>query len=238
MASDGARPATSRQADERMDALTRGTLDGAQLLMKIVAMLIVLIALVHLANASLALLPAPRRAPHPAARARLALRPARLDRRRAVGGGAGRRRAPRHEDHPERVRGLPRPRAAASRGDPSARSRLLMTYALCGFANFGSLGILIGGMGTMVPGAARRDRRAGDEVDRRRDACHLPHRGGRGAGDLSGVNESHMAASSPPKQPGFGVANARRSWSYGCALRLDWDRLDGLLGHAEPFAAF
>jgi CNT family concentrative nucleoside transporter len=26
-----------------------------------------------------------------------------------------------------------------------------MTYALCGFANFGSLGILIGGMATMVP---------------------------------------------------------------------------------------
>ena len=26
-----------------------------------------------------------------------------------------------------------------------------MTYALCGFANFGSLGILIGGMGVMVP---------------------------------------------------------------------------------------
>ena len=26
-----------------------------------------------------------------------------------------------------------------------------MTYALCGFANFGSLGIMIGGMGTMVP---------------------------------------------------------------------------------------
>ena len=26
-----------------------------------------------------------------------------------------------------------------------------MTYALCGFANFGSLGILIGGMGAMVP---------------------------------------------------------------------------------------
>src|SRR5262249_40933108 len=30
-------------------------------------------------------------------------------------------------------------------------SRLIMTYALCGFANFGSLGILIGGMGAMVP---------------------------------------------------------------------------------------
>jgi CNT family concentrative nucleoside transporter len=33
----------------------------------------------------------------------------------------------------------------------SERSRLLMTYALCGFANFGSLGIMIGGLGTMCP---------------------------------------------------------------------------------------
>jgi CNT family concentrative nucleoside transporter len=33
----------------------------------------------------------------------------------------------------------------------SERSRLIVTYALCGFANFGSLGILIGGMGAMVP---------------------------------------------------------------------------------------
>jgi CNT family concentrative nucleoside transporter len=31
------------------------------------------------------------------------------------------------------------------------RSRLMMTYALCGFANFGSLGILIGGMTAMAP---------------------------------------------------------------------------------------
>jgi len=37
----------------------------------------------------------------------------------------------------------------------SPRSRLIMTYALCGFANFGSLGIMIGGMATMCP--ARRD---------------------------------------------------------------------------------
>ena len=33
----------------------------------------------------------------------------------------------------------------------SPRSRLMMTYALCGFANFGSLGIMIGGLGTMCP---------------------------------------------------------------------------------------
>jgi CNT family concentrative nucleoside transporter len=36
----------------------------------------------------------------------------------------------------------------------SPRSRLILTYALCGFANFGSLGIMIGGIGAMVP--ARR----------------------------------------------------------------------------------
>jgi CNT family concentrative nucleoside transporter len=33
----------------------------------------------------------------------------------------------------------------------SERSRLIMTYALCGFANFGSLGIMIGGLGTLAP---------------------------------------------------------------------------------------
>jgi CNT family concentrative nucleoside transporter len=33
----------------------------------------------------------------------------------------------------------------------SPRSRLIMTYALCGFANFGSLGILVGGMTAMAP---------------------------------------------------------------------------------------
>ena len=33
----------------------------------------------------------------------------------------------------------------------SPRSRLIMTYALCGFANLGSLGILVGGMVAMVP---------------------------------------------------------------------------------------
>jgi len=33
----------------------------------------------------------------------------------------------------------------------SERSEIIMIYALCGFANFGSLGIMLGGMGTMVP---------------------------------------------------------------------------------------
>ena len=33
----------------------------------------------------------------------------------------------------------------------SERSRLIMTYSLCGFANFGSLGIMIGGMTALCP---------------------------------------------------------------------------------------
>jgi CNT family concentrative nucleoside transporter len=41
--------------------------------------------------------------------------------------------------------------AALPEGTLSGRSRIIMTYALCGFANFGSLGILVGGMGAMVP---------------------------------------------------------------------------------------
>ena len=36
-------------------------------------------------------------------------------------------------------------------GTFAPRSRLILTYALCGFANFGSLGIVIGGLGVMVP---------------------------------------------------------------------------------------
>jgi CNT family concentrative nucleoside transporter len=31
------------------------------------------------------------------------------------------------------------------------RSRLIMLYAMCGFANFGSVGILIAGVGGMIP---------------------------------------------------------------------------------------
>jgi CNT family concentrative nucleoside transporter len=39
-------------------------------------------------------------------------------------------------------------------GDPgylSQRSRLIATYALCGFANFASVGIQIGGISTLAP---------------------------------------------------------------------------------------
>ena len=38
-----------------------------------------------------------------------------------------------------------------SQGALSDHSRLIMTYTLCGSANFGSLGIMIGGVGAMAP---------------------------------------------------------------------------------------
>ena len=41
--------------------------------------------------------------------------------------------------------------AALPPGTLSPRATVILTYALCGFANFGSLGIVLGGMGAMVP---------------------------------------------------------------------------------------
>jgi hypothetical protein len=51
------------------------------------------------------------------------------------------------------------------------------------------------------------------------------------------VNEPDMPARSAQTHP-LGVANARRSPSCGCALRLDWARLGGPLGHAEFIHTF
>jgi CNT family concentrative nucleoside transporter len=42
-------------------------------------------------------------------------------------------------------------RLAEIGGDFSERTRLIMTYALCGMANFGSVGIMIGGLTAMAP---------------------------------------------------------------------------------------
>ncbi len=46
---------------------------------------------------------------------------------------------------------LPATRRPATAGALTSAAPLIMTYALCGFANFGSLGILIGGLGAMAP---------------------------------------------------------------------------------------
>jgi concentrative nucleoside transporter, CNT family len=128
------------EATGSMDAITRGTLEGAQLLLNIVAMLVVFVALVALVN----LIVAPY----------------------TLQGALGVLLAPLAW-----LAGVPWAEAQSagallgtktvlnelvayidlSHSDLSERSRVLMTYALCGFANFGSLGILIGGLGTMCP---------------------------------------------------------------------------------------
>ena len=134
------------EASGMMDALTRGTLEGAQLLINIVAMLVVFVALVALVNLVIA--------PYTlqgllgwllAPLAWLAGIP--WEEARAAGALLGTKTVIN-----ELVAYLD---LAASTG-LSERSRLLMTYALCGFANLGSLGIMIGGLGTMSP-ERRRD---------------------------------------------------------------------------------
>jgi CNT family concentrative nucleoside transporter len=134
-----------------MDALVKGTMDGVPVLVSIVASLIVAVALVALINAAFGLLP-------------------------AWGGEAI--TLQRIFSWPFRpvmwLIGVPWQEAGTAAtlmgtktvlnefvaylglaGLPpdalSARSRLIVTYALCGFANFGSLGIMIGGLGVMAP---------------------------------------------------------------------------------------
>jgi len=133
-----------------MEAIVRGTNDGIGFVAAIVAMLIVLVALVSLVNLALGLLPDDGT-------------PITLQRIFAYG------------FWPILwLIGIPVPdlgAASALMGTKTVlnefvaylnfahlpqdalapRSRLIMTYALCGFANFGSLGILIGGLSAMAP---------------------------------------------------------------------------------------
>src|SRR5947199_1210384 len=138
-------------ASSTMDAIVKGTTAGLELLLNIIAMLIVLVALVYLANAMLGLLPE--------------IGEQRISLQRMLGYAM----APVCW-----LMGVPWPQAITagslmgvktvlneliayvdlSRLEPGAldpRSRLIMLYAMCGFANFGSLGIMIGGLGTMAP---------------------------------------------------------------------------------------
>jgi concentrative nucleoside transporter, CNT family len=134
-----------------MDAVTRGTLEGLTLLLNIVALLIVLVALVTLTNLLLGLLPAAWGAPITLQRI-LGVAMAPLvwlagipwSEAYTAGGLMGTKTILNEFIAYSDMARLP---AEAL----SARSRIIMTYALCGFANFGSLGILIGGLSAMVP---------------------------------------------------------------------------------------
>ena len=139
------------QAASSMDAVTQGAERGLALYLNVVAMLIVLLALVHLANAVLGLLP------------EFAGQALSLERM------LGWLMAP-----VVWLMGIPWSEATVagslmgiktvlnellaylslaelSDGQLSERSVLIMSYALCGMANFGSVGIMIGGFTVMIP---------------------------------------------------------------------------------------
>lgn len=139
------------EASSAMDAVTKGTIQGVQLLINIVAMLIVLVALVHLGNLLLGFLPD--------------LKGESVTLERLI----GYLMAP-----VVWIMGIPWEEATTAGklmgiktilnellaylnlGELpdealSPRSRIMLIYAMCGFANPGSLGIMIGGLGTMVP---------------------------------------------------------------------------------------
>ncbi len=134
-----------------MDAVVNGTIDGLHLLLNIIAMLVVMVALVHLANLLISLLP------------NVGGQPLTLQRI------LGYIMAP-----VVWLFGIPWPQAQTAgflmgtktilnellafiemaklpAGALDDRSRLIMAYALSSFANFGSLGILIGGLGSLAP---------------------------------------------------------------------------------------
>jgi CNT family concentrative nucleoside transporter len=144
--------AEAHSYDSAMDAVVKGTLDGVRLLVGIVAMLIVLVALVSLANGMLKLGPAVFEAPLTLQRllgwlmapvAWLMGIPG--DQMVTAGALMGTKIVLNELLAYLELARLP-PEAL------SPRSRLIMTYALCGFANLGSLGILIAGLSVMAPG--------------------------------------------------------------------------------------
>jgi concentrative nucleoside transporter, CNT family len=143
------------EATSTMDAIVTGTTSGLALLLNICAMLIVLIALVHLANAILGLLPEVAGAPITLQRL-LGYMMAPVCWLIGVPWGEATTAGALMGVKTVLNEFIAYVQLAALPADAlSPRSRLIMLYALCGFANFGSLGIMIAGLATMAP--ERRD---------------------------------------------------------------------------------
>ena len=137
-----------------MDALVKGTLDGVPILAAIIATLLVTVAMVTLVNMGLSRFPDWGEAPITLQRLfALPFRPVMwlIGVPWAETGAAAGLMATKTVLN-EFVAYLHFSSMPAEAFSP--RTRMILTYALCGFANFGSLGIMIGGMGVMVP--ARR----------------------------------------------------------------------------------
>ncbi len=142
---------TQDRSVSAMDALVKGTLDGVPILAAILATLLVTVAMVTLVNMGLSQLPAWDGAPVTLQRIfALPFRPVMwlIGIPWAETGAASMLMATKTVLN-EFV--AYRDFASLPAGTLSPRSQMVLTYALCGFANFGSLGIMIGGMGAMVP---------------------------------------------------------------------------------------
>ncbi|HVZ50385.1 MAG TPA: nucleoside transporter C-terminal domain-containing protein [Pseudolabrys sp.] len=138
-------------ADNTMDAIVRGTAAGLELLLNIIAMLIVLVALVALANSFLSVLPDVGGTPITLQRMLgLVMAPVcwlmgvPWSQAFTAGSLMGIKTVLNELIAYLELAKLP-PDAL------DARSRLIMLYAMCGFANFGSLGIMIAGLNVMAP---------------------------------------------------------------------------------------
>jgi CNT family concentrative nucleoside transporter len=138
-------------ADNTMDAIAKGATQGMALLLNMIAMLIVFVALVHLINAMLTLLPAPGGEPITLQRILgLAMAPVcwligiPWSQAPIAGTLMGIKTVLN-----ELIAYLELAKLPPDALEP--RSRLIMVYALCGFANFGSVGIMIGGLTVMAP---------------------------------------------------------------------------------------
>lgn len=141
----------ARIYDNGIDALTRGAIDGLRLLGYIIAMLIVFVALVELANIILAALPAVDGADLTLQRVfGWLLAPVvwllgvpwsdAVDAGQLLGTKVVLNELVAYLD----MSNLPA-------GALTEKSALIMAYALCGFANVGSLGIMLGGLSAIVP---------------------------------------------------------------------------------------
>ncbi len=141
----------ARIYDNGIDALTRGAFDGLRLLGYIIAMLIVFVALVELANIILAALPAVDGADLTLQRVfGWLLAPVvwllgvpwsdAVDAGQLLGTKVVLNELVAYLD----MSNLPA-------GALTEKSALIMAYALCGFANVGSLGIMLGGLSAIVP---------------------------------------------------------------------------------------
>ncbi len=137
--------------DSAISALARGTSEGVELVINIIAMLIVFVGLVAMINIGLKALPDVAGAPLSAERifgvcfAPLAwLVGVPWSEAATAGTLLGKKTVLNEFVAFADLANLPAT-------ELSARSRLLMTYALAGFANFGSVGIMIGGLRPIMP---------------------------------------------------------------------------------------